>query len=41
MLDKFIEDDSPLGPVATTPPPLMTDAGPVAPYAPVQPPVKN
>jgi hypothetical protein len=37
MLDKFIEDDSPLKPVATKTPPLMTDAGPVAPYVPVAP----
>src|ERR1700726_2626505 len=34
MLDKFIADDSPLKPVETTTP-VMTDAGPVAPYAPV------
>jgi hypothetical protein len=34
MLDKFIEDDSPLRPVTISP--LMTDAGPVTPYAPVQ-----
>jgi hypothetical protein len=37
MLDKFIEDDSPLKPVPTKTSPLMTDAGPVAPYAPVPP----
>jgi hypothetical protein len=37
MLDKFIEDDSPLKPVTTNAPPLMTDAGPVAPYVPVGP----
>jgi hypothetical protein len=36
MLDKFIEDDSPLKPIAIKTPPLMTDAGPVTPYAPVQ-----
>jgi hypothetical protein len=36
MLDKFIDDDSPLRPVETKVPPVMTDAGPVAPYAPVQ-----
>jgi hypothetical protein len=35
MLDKFLEDDSPLRPVETQTP-LMTDAGPVAPYAPVR-----
>lgn len=40
MLDKFIEDDSPLKPVVTkTASPLMTDAGPVAPFVPVTPPV--
>jgi hypothetical protein len=38
MLDKFIEDDSPLKPVATKTSPLMTDAGPVAPFVPVAPP---
>jgi alpha/beta hydrolase family protein len=37
MLDKFIGDDSPLKPVVTKTSPLMTDAGPVAPYAPVAP----
>ena len=37
MLDKFIGDDSPLKPVATKTSPLMTDAGPVAPYVPVAP----
>jgi pimeloyl-ACP methyl ester carboxylesterase len=36
MLDKFIDDDSPLRPVVTNTSPLMTDAGPVTPYAPVQ-----
>jgi pimeloyl-ACP methyl ester carboxylesterase len=35
MLDKFLDDDSPLRPVDTKTPPAMTDAGPVAPYAPV------
>jgi pimeloyl-ACP methyl ester carboxylesterase len=35
MLDKFLDDDSPLKPVETTMP-IMTDAGPVAPYAPVK-----
>src|SRR5258707_12488680 len=38
MIDKFIDDDSPLRPVKT--PPLMTDAGPVAPFAPVNAPPK-
>ncbi|HLX17343.1 MAG TPA: alpha/beta fold hydrolase [Bradyrhizobium sp.] len=33
MLDKFLDDDSPLRPVKE--PPAMTDAGPVAPFAPV------
>ena len=32
MVDKFLDDDSPLRPVITKTPPLMTDAGPVAPY---------
>ena len=36
MLDKFLDDESPLRPV-TQAPPLMTDAGPVAPYVPVAP----
>jgi hypothetical protein len=36
MLDKFLDDDSPLKPVETNTP-VMTDAGPVAPYAPVAP----
>ena len=31
MLDKFLDDESPLRPVVTKAPPLMTDAGPVAP----------
>jgi hypothetical protein len=35
MLDKFLDDESPLRSVETTKPPIMTDAGPVAPYAPV------
>jgi pimeloyl-ACP methyl ester carboxylesterase len=35
MIDKFLDDDSPLKPV-TTPSPLMTEAGPVTPYAPVK-----
>jgi pimeloyl-ACP methyl ester carboxylesterase len=35
MLDKFLTEDSPLRPVITKTSPLMTDAGPVAPYAPV------
>jgi hypothetical protein len=35
MLDKMLDDDSPLRPVDTTVLPSMTDAGPVAPYAPV------
>lgn len=37
MLDKFLDDESPLKPV-TSKTPLMTDAGPVAPYVPVTPP---
>ena len=37
MLDKFITDDSPLKPVETKTTPLMTDAGPVAPFVPVTP----
>jgi len=32
MVDKFLDDESPLRPVITKTPPLMTDAGPVAPY---------
>jgi pimeloyl-ACP methyl ester carboxylesterase len=36
MLNKFLSDDSPLRPVESKMPPTMTDAGPVAPYAPVQ-----
>ena len=35
MLDKFIQDDSPLKPVSSKTSPLMTDAGPVAPFVPV------
>jgi len=36
MVDKFLDDESPLRPVDTKVlPPIMTDAGPVAPYAPV------
>jgi hypothetical protein len=35
MLDKMLDDDSPLRPVDTSTPPVMTDAGPVAPFAPV------
>jgi hypothetical protein len=38
MLDKFIDDESPLRPVVTKTSPLMTDAGPVAPFIPVNPP---
>jgi alpha/beta hydrolase fold len=34
MLDKFLDDESPLKPVETNKP-VLTDAGPVAPYAPV------
>jgi alpha/beta hydrolase fold len=35
-LDKFLEEEVPLGPAETkSSPPFMTDAGPVAPYAPV------
>jgi pimeloyl-ACP methyl ester carboxylesterase len=37
-LGKFIDDDSSLKPVQAPPPPLMTDAGPVAPFVPVTPP---
>jgi acetyl esterase/lipase len=36
MLDKFIDDESPLRPVVPKTSPLMTEAGPVAPYVPVQ-----
>ena len=34
MLDKFIEDDSPLKPVETKAIPELTDPGPVAPFVP-------
>src|SRR5207248_2696850 len=34
MLDKFLEDDSPLRPKPPPAPPTMTDAGPVAPFVP-------
>ena len=37
MLDKFLDDESPLRPVVTNAPPEMIDAGPVAPYVPVAP----
>jgi len=37
MLDKFLDDDSPLRPVQTKASPAMTDPGPVAPYVPVAP----
>ena len=32
MLDKFLDDDSPLRPIEIRAPPAMTDPGPVAPY---------
>ena len=35
MVDKFLEDDSSLKPVETGAPSILTDAGPVTPYAPV------
>jgi hypothetical protein len=35
MLEKFLQDDSPPGPVDVKSPPAMTEAGPVAPYAPL------
>lgn len=35
MLDKMLDDDSPLRPIDPAAPPVMTDAGPVAPYAPL------
>jgi pimeloyl-ACP methyl ester carboxylesterase len=35
MLDKMLDNDSDLRPAETAKPPVMTDAGPVAPYAPV------
>ena len=34
-LDKLLDDDSDLRPAKTSPLPIMTDAGPVAPYTPV------
>ena len=34
-LDKMLDDDSDLRPAEISSPPIMTDAGPVAPYAPV------
>ena len=37
ILDKFLDDESPLRPMDVKAPPLMTDAGPVAPYVPVAP----
>ena len=37
MLDKFLDDDSPLRPVQTKASPATTDLGPVAPYVPVAP----
>ena len=37
MLDKFLDDESPLRPVVTKSPPLMSDPGPVTPYMPVAP----
>ena len=37
ILDKFLDDESPLRPVDVKAPPLMTDAGPVAPHVPVAP----
>ena len=36
LLDKFLEDDSPLKPIETKTPPAMTEPGPVALYAPVK-----
>jgi alpha/beta hydrolase fold len=36
LLDKFLEDDSPLSPIETKTPPAMTEPGPVALYAPVK-----
>src|ERR1700716_199326 len=35
-LDKFLSEDSPLKPIETKGSPAMTDAGPVAPFAPIQ-----
>ena len=37
LLDKFLEDESPLRPVEIKTPPDLTDPGPVAPYVPVAP----
>jgi hypothetical protein len=37
MLDKFLDNESPLRPVETKAIPEMTDPGPVAPYAPLAP----
>ena len=37
ILDKFLDDESPLRPVDVKAPPLMTDAGSAAPYVPVAP----
>jgi hypothetical protein len=37
MVDKFLADDSSLKPVPPDQSPLMTDAGPVAPFIPVKP----
>jgi hypothetical protein len=34
MLDKFLDDESPLRPVDIKGPPAMTEAGSVAPHAP-------
>jgi pimeloyl-ACP methyl ester carboxylesterase len=36
MLDKFLDDDSPLRPIETKAPAAMTDPGPVVPYVPVK-----
>jgi pimeloyl-ACP methyl ester carboxylesterase len=36
MLDKFLDDDSPLTPIETKAPPATTDPGPVAVYVPVK-----
>jgi hypothetical protein len=41
ILDKFLEDDTPLKPVEPkAPPPDLTDVGPVTPYVPVAPTAK-
>jgi hypothetical protein len=37
MLDKFLDDESPLRPVVTKSPPLMSDPRPVTPQVPVAP----